>query len=177
MTRPIFNGSLLRRVTPAAICTLPMLCVIVASVGGQTRSAPADLLITNGKVYAADGTGRFFQAVAVGGGNVLRVGSTRGLADLRGPSTNVIDARGRAVVPGFNDSHVHFLGGGLGLSQVDLAGLETLAAVQDRIREFAAAHGAAPWIQGRGWLYSPFPGGLPTRALLDAVVADRPAAM
>jgi hypothetical protein len=97
--------------------------------------------------------------------------------DLRGPSTNVIDARGRTVVPGFNDSHVHFLGGGLGLSQVDLAGLETLAAVQGKIREFAAAHGPAPWIQGRGWLYSPFPGGLPTRALLDAVVPDRPAAM
>ena len=127
MTRPIFYGSLRRRVTFAAICTLPMLWVIVASVGGQTRSAPADLLITNGKVYAADGTGRFFQAVAVGGGKVLRVGSNQEVADLRGPSTNVIDARGRTVVPGFNDSHVHFLGGGLGLSQVDLAGLETLA--------------------------------------------------
>ena len=113
MTRPIFNGSLQRRVTLAAICTVPMLWVIVANVRGQTTSAPADLLINNGKVYAADGTGRFFQAVAVSGGKVLRVGSNQELADLRGPSTNVIDARGRAVVPGFNDSHVHFLGGGL----------------------------------------------------------------
>ena len=177
MTRPISSGSLRRRVMLAAMCTLPMSWVIVVSVGGQTSSAPADLLITNGKVYAADGTGRFFQAVAIGGGKVLRVGSNQEVAGLRGPSTNVIDAHGRAVVPGFNDSHVHFLGGGLGLSQVDLAGLETLPAVQGKIREFAAAHGAAPWIQGRGWLYAPFPGGLPTRALLDAVVPDRPAAM
>jgi predicted amidohydrolase YtcJ len=177
MTRSILYGSMRRRVTLAAICTLPMLWVIVANVGGQTRSAPADLLITNGKVYAADGTGRFYQAVAVGGGKVLRVGSNQEVVDLRGPSTNLIDARGRAVVPGFNDSHVHFLGGGLGLSQVDLAGLETLPAVQRKIREFAAAHGDALWIQGRGWLYSAFPSGLPTRALLDAVVPDRPAAM
>lgn len=177
MTSTKFYGSLRRQVTLAAICALAISWVIVARVGGQTRNAPADLLITNGNVYAADGTGRFFQAVAVGGGKVLRVGSNQEVADLRGPATNVIDARGRAVVPGFNDSHVHFLGGGLGLSQVDLAGLETLAAVQAKIREFAAAHRASPWIQGRGWLYSPFPGGLPTRALLDAVVPDRPAAM
>src|SRR5689334_1845471 len=102
MTRPITYGSLRRRVTFAAMCTLPMLWMLVASVGGQTTSAPADLLITNGKVYAADGTGRFFEAVAVGGGKVLRVGSNQELADLRGPSTNVIDARGRSVVPGFN---------------------------------------------------------------------------
>ena len=151
--------------------------LLVAGAGGQTRSAPADLLIVNGRVYPADGTGRVFQAVAVGGDKVLRVGSTQEMEDLRGPSTNVIDARGRAVVPGFNDSHVHFLAGGLGLGQVDLAGLETLGAVQNTIRTFAGAHGSAPWILGRGWLYSPFPGGLPTRAQLDAVVADRPAVM
>ena len=154
-----------------------MLWLLMASAGGQTRTGAADLLILNGKVYAADGSGRFFEAVAVGGGKVLAVGSNQEVARLRGPSTNVIDASGRAVVPGFNDSHVHFLSGGLGLGQVDLAGLETLPAVQNKIRAFAAAHGASPWIQGRGWLYSPFPGGLPTRAQLDAVVSDRPAAM
>ena len=154
-----------------------MLWLLVAGVRAQTRSAQADLLITNGKVYPADGTGRFFQAVAVSGGKVWRVGSNQEMEDLRGPSTNVIDAHGRAVVPGFNDSHVHFLGGGLGLSQVDLAGLETLPAVQGKIRAFAAEHESAAWIQGRGWLYSPFPGGLPTRVQLDAVVPDRPAAM
>ena len=72
MTRPVFYRSLRRRVTLAAICTLPMLWVIAATIGRHTRSAPADLLITNGRVYAADGTGRFYQAVAVGGGTVLR---------------------------------------------------------------------------------------------------------
>jgi len=153
------------------------LWLLVGGVLAQPRSAPADLVITNGKVYPADGTGRFFQAVAIGGGKVLRIGSNQEMEDLRGPSTTVMDARGRAVVPGFNDSHVHFLGGGLGLSQVDIAGLETLAAVQGKIRAFAAEHGSAAWIQGRGWLYSPFPGGLPTRVQLDAVVPDRPAAM
>jgi predicted amidohydrolase YtcJ len=176
MTNPRLHGSFQRKVAVAA-CALPALWLLVAGLRAQTRSAPADLVITNGKVYPADGTGRFFQAVAIGGGKVLRIGSNQEMEDLRGPSTNVMDARGRAVVPGFNDSHVHFLGGGLGLSQVDLAGLETLPAVQGKIRAFAAEHRSAAWIQGRGWLYSPFPGGLPTRVQLDAVVPDRPAAM
>ena len=49
--------------------------------------------------------------------------------------------------------------------------------MQQRIRTFAAAHADRQWIQGRDWHYEPFPGGQPTRAQLDAVVADRPAVM
>jgi predicted amidohydrolase YtcJ len=178
MTRFVPDDSMQRGVAFAAVCALSIVAWLAAPhLGGQTRNAPADLLIVNSNVYTADGTGRFVQAVAIGGGIVLRVGSNQEVQELRGPSTNVIDARGRAVVPGFNDSHVHFLAGGLGLGQVDLAGLQTLTAVQARIRAFAAAHGSAPWVRGRGWLYSPFPGGLPTREQLDAAVPDRPAAM
>src|SRR5262249_40410657 len=173
---PIPCRSLRRRMALATICTVPLVWLLTASAG-QTSGAPADLLIVNGRIYPADGTGHFFDAVAVAGGKVIRIGSTREMDDLRGASTNVIDARGRAVLPGFNDSHVHFLSGGLGLSQVDLAGLATLADVQGKIRSFAIEHESASWVLGRGWLYSRFPGGLPTRAQLDAAVADRPAAM
>jgi predicted amidohydrolase YtcJ len=80
-------------------------------------------------------------------------------------------------VPGFNDSHVHFSSGAQSLQELDLSGAQTLADVQRRIREFAAANPSAPWIRGRGWNYGPFPGGLPTRQQLDAAVADRPAAL
>lgn len=176
MPNPIHRRSLRRATALAIMCTVPLVWLLAASAD-QARGAAADLLIVNGRIYPADGTGRFVEAVAVAGGKVIRLGSNREMDDLRGAATNVIDARGRAVVPGFNDSHVHFLSGGLGLSHVDLAGAATLAAVQGKIRAFAAEHGSAPWVLGRGWLYSPFPGGLPTRAQLDAVVPDRPAAM
>jgi hypothetical protein len=89
----------------------------------------------------------------------------------------VVDAHGGTVAPGFNDSHVHFISGGMTLGDVDLAGLTTLAEVQDKIRAFAATHADAAWVEGRGWLYSPFPGGTPTREQLDAAVPDRPAVM
>jgi predicted amidohydrolase YtcJ len=117
------------------------------------------------------------QAVAVSGNTILKVGTDDEIKALAGPSTRMIDARGGTVAPGFNDSHVHFVEGGLSLGEVDLAGLTTLEQVQVAIRRFAATKPADAWVNGRGWLYSPFTGGSPTRAQLDAVVPDRPAVM
>jgi predicted amidohydrolase YtcJ len=137
----------------------------------------ADLLIVNGRVFSADDANTVAQAVAVKGNTILRVGTDAELAALRGPGTRVIDAHGATVAPGFNDSHVHFLSGGMSLGDVDLAGLNTLREVQAAISSFAATKPADAWVRGRGWLYSPFPGGSPTKAQLDEIVPDRPAVM
>src|SRR5690606_8607839 len=94
---------------------------------------------------------------------------------MRRPQTEVIDAGGHAVVPGFNDAHVHFLSGGLGLSQIDLGATTSVEEILHVIRAWAAEHPDADWIRGRGWYYEPFDGGLPTRQMLDAIVPDRPA--
>ena len=155
--------------TAAACGTAPA----PAPAGGQT----ADLVVINGKVFTADERGTTAQAVAVAGNKILLVGTDEAVSALRGPKTRVVDAHGGTVAPGFNDSHVHFMSGGITLGDVDLAGLTTLAQVQDTIRAFAAAHADAAWVEGRGWLYSPFPGGTPTKEQLDAVVSDRPAVM
>jgi predicted amidohydrolase YtcJ len=135
------------------------------------------LVVVNGKVHTMDGAGTVAQAVAMRGNASLKVGTTEEITALAGPDTRVIDAHGATVSPGFNDAHVHFLSGGLSLSDVDLAGLTTLPQVQDAIRRFAAAKPADAWIKGHGWLYAPFTNGSPTRAQLDQVVPDRPAVM
>jgi len=137
----------------------------------------ADLLILNGRVFTADETGSTAEAVAVRGNTIMRVGPSAELSALRGPGTRVIDARGGAVLPGFNDAHVHFVSGGFALADVDLAGLTTLREVQAAISRFAAERPGDGWLRGRGWLYQPFPGGSPTREQLDAVVRDRPTVM
>jgi predicted amidohydrolase YtcJ len=142
--------------------------------GAQPGARPADVLIVNGKVYTADG-GAFLEAVAIRGNKILRVGSTQELLTLRGPKTEVIDAQGAAVVPGFNDIHTHLLQGGLELANVNLDGARTLAEIQTRIQAFAKAHPERAWIQGMGWAYEAFPGNLPTRDELDALVPNRPA--
>ena len=167
-----------------ALLAVAILALGSACGGGSTTPAPArsagptaDLVILNGKVHTGDDAGTIAQAVAIGGNTILEVGTTDEIQALAGPATRMIDAQGATVAPGFNDSHVHFMSGGLSLGDVDLAGLTTLAQVQDKIREFAAAKPELAWVTGRGWLYSPFANGSPTKAQLDLVVPDRPAVM
>lgn len=167
----------------AARLTAILVVVIVSAtliagllVGAQKDdNQPVDLLVYNGKVFTGDPQGGFAEAIAVRGNKIVRVGTNRELKRLRRPQTTVIDAHGGAVVPGFNDSHVHFVGGGLALDQIDLLEATTVEQIEGAIRAYAEAHPEKPWIVGRGWYYQPFPGGLPTRQILDALVPDRPA--
>lgn len=144
--------------------------------GGAAVNA-ADLLIINGRVFTADATGTTAEALAVRGNTILLVGSTAEVSKLRDANTRIIDAHGGSVIPGMNDAHVHFISGALSLKQMDLGGLNTLGEVQAAIRKFATANPGSGWLQGRGWLYTPFPGASPTREQLDAVVSDRPVVM
>ena len=167
----------------ARLTTLVVVAIVAATliagliVGAQRDDSdgPIDLIIHNGTVYAADGAGTLAEAIAVRGNQIVRVGSDRDILRLRRPQTRVIDARDRAVVPGFNDAHVHFIGGGLALDKINLLDAKTVDEIQTRIRAWANANPDRPWVLGRGWYYQPFTGGLPTRQLLDAVVSDRPA--
>lgn len=138
---------------------------------------PADIIIVNGRVFTASRPAVVADSVAIRGRHIVAVGGAAATAPLRGKHTRIIDARGATVTPGFNDAHVHFLSGALGLSWVQLLDAQALAQVQARIREFAAAHPERPWVLGRGWWYGSFPGGLPTRQQLDKLVPDRPAVM
>jgi hypothetical protein len=168
------------RLTGFLVVAIVAVTVVAGLIVGAQRddeTGPVDLIVYNGKVFAADGRDTFAEAVAIRGNQILRVGSNREIKRLGRKATVVVDAHGGAVLPGFNDSHLHFVSGGLGLEKVDLLDATTLEQIQSRIREFASAHAARPWVEGRGWYYQPFPGGLPTRQLLDEVVPDRPAWM
>ena len=163
---------------------LACLVLSVACSGGSNPSSPApsaapaaDLVIVNGTVHTMDDAGTIAQAVAIKGHTILQVGTTDEIKALAGPATQVIDAAGATVTPGFNDAHVHFTSGGLSLNDVDLSGLGTLEDVQAKVRAFAAAKPELAWVRGRGWLYTPFAGGSPTKEQLDLVVPDRPAVM
>jgi predicted amidohydrolase YtcJ len=144
-------------------------------VGAQREDldGPIDLIITNGRVYTGK-TDKLAEALAIRGNKILLVGSNREVKRLRRAQTTMVDAHGATVLPGFNDSHIHLLSGGLGFSELDLAGASTLDAVKVAISNYAAAHAEREWIIGRGWIYDTFEG-LPTRQQLDALVPDRPA--
>lgn len=160
-----------RRLTQGIVIALAL------AACGRRAATPADLLIVNARVFPADGSAGFAGALAIRGNRIVAVGRQDSMESLRGPATRVIDAKGGTVMPGFNDAHVHFLEGSLSLANVNLLEAERLEQIQQAIRDFAAANPKTPWILGRGWLYGAFPGGMPTRQQLDALVPDRPAAM
>ncbi len=165
------------RLTGYLVAFIVGITVIAGLIVGAQRddAGPVDLIVVNGRVYTADGQATMAEAVAVQGNKILQVGTNREVQRLRRPQTVVLDARGGAVLPGFNDSHTHLLSGGLSMNQINLLDARTLPAIESAVRDWAAAHPDEPWIVGRGWLYEPFPGGLPTRQILDELIPDRPA--
>jgi len=128
----------------------------------------------NGIVWTGDEKTPRAEALAIRNTTIVAVGKTSDIQALAGKGTDVVDLKGRFVAPGFTDAHVHLVEGGLALAEADLDGALTLAEVQRRIAAFARADPERKWITGRGWSYAAFPGGLPTRAQLDAAVPDRP---
>ncbi len=146
-------------------------------VAAPAPEPAADLLLTGGRVWTADPSRPWAEAVGVRDGRVVFVGHDAEAARLKGPKTKTIALRGRLVTPGFEDAHLHLMSGARNLERVDLAEETTLAGLQERIRRFAEANPKSPWVVGRGWVYGSFPGGLPTREQLDAIVPDRPAYM
>ena len=163
----------------AASCLVASGLVLVAC-GAFARSdrsavAPAELVLRNGAVYTVDAARRWAEAVAVRDGRIVYVGSDAGLGALVGAKTRVVDLRGRMVLPGLLDAHIHPISGGMEALGCSLNSGKTAAEYVAIVKACAESRPDEPWVLGGGWLMSAFgPGAMPSRALLDAVVPDRP---
>jgi len=153
----------------------PVIGAFLLLMAPIAHSITADLLITNAVVRTMDTNQPLAEAIAVIGNRIVAVGSNANLAGAAGPKTAIIDARGRLVLPGFNDAHVHFLSGGFQLSQVDLRTADSPAEFTRRIREFASKAKPGAWITGGDWDHERWPGApLPTKEVIDAATTDVP---
>jgi predicted amidohydrolase YtcJ len=140
---------------------------------GQALAAPADLLITNARVWTVDAQQPWAEAVAIRGDRIDWVGKRADTAAHTGPDTKVVDAAGRLLLPGFVDCHFHaLLGSNPDVLRIDA---DDLPGIRAQIEAFAKARPELPWIEAEGWNYSAFPGGtLPTAADLDGLAGGRP---
>ena len=152
-----------------------LLCAVAA--GCRQGQAPrwADLVVANAKVWTVDPARPRAEAVAIVGERIAALGTAAEIDAWRGPATKVIDARGRFVMPGFNDAHIHLIEGGMQLDNVDLKDAASFEEFARRIGERAAATPKGEWILGgnwdeQGWM----PAVLPTKALIDPVTPDTP---
>jgi predicted amidohydrolase YtcJ len=131
--------------------------------------------LTNGKIWTVNKAQPEAEALAIWHGRILAVGRSADLQPLAGPGTRVIDLKGRRVVPGFYDSHVHLLGSGLRLNEVALKDAKDEAEFGRRLREFDRKLPRDRWLLGGEWDHDrTLAGTLPSAALLDKYVPDRP---
>ncbi len=138
----------------------------------ESASRHADRIFENGKIWTGDDSHPDAEALAVAGDEILAVGSNEEIRALAAPDTAIVDLKGHLLVPGFQDSHLHFPGPSV--SSVRLDGIETLEAFQKRLSDFAKSHPDAAWITGGGWAYSVFPDQAPDKKYIDEVIPDRP---
>jgi predicted amidohydrolase YtcJ len=149
---------------------LALLTVLPLAASAQAQRA--DRIFVNGKIWTGDDAHPSAAAIAVAGDKILAVGSSQEIRALAGPQTASVDLGGRLMVPGFQDSHLHFPGESINSVQLD--GLESLESFQKALGDFAKSHPKLAWITGSGWGYSAFPNQTVHKKYIDAVIADRP---
>ncbi len=162
-----------RRASPTL---MPALLALLTSAGGCAEAPEAaDLVFRGGPVYTMDETRSRAEAVAIRSGRIVYVGDEEGAAARVGAGTEVVELGGRALLPGFIDTHVHPTSGGIEAGECDLNGAASRAEVIERVARCAAASPESPWVRGGGFDLPYFPAGAPSRELLDSLVPDRPA--
>jgi predicted amidohydrolase YtcJ len=158
---------------------IALLSLIAITQGVQISSAQnkpaAELIILNAKVWTVDKALPNAQAVAILGDRIVAVGRNAEVEAWRGPSTKVIDAGGKLLLPGFNDSHVHFVSGGMQLDSVNLKDAANPQEFARLIGERAKSHPKSEWIAGGNWDETKWnPPDIPNKELIDAITPETP---
>ena len=148
----------------------------IAQNAQDEKLRTADTILIHGKVYTGNTTQPWAQAVAIRGEKIVAVGDDAKIEKLHGPTTKIIDAGGKLILPGFVDCHIHFMEGSISLGQANLEGAKNPADIQRILREYAKKHPGDGWILGGGWNYAMFGReNLPNKKYLDELFPNRPA--
>jgi len=143
--------------------------------GEEKKSAEEEIDLRNGAIYTVDGARSGAENVAIDDGRIVYIGNDAGAKDYIGPQTQVIDLKGRMVLPGMQDVHIHPISGGIEAIGCDLNAANTVEEYIAIIKKYADEHPNEPWIKGGGWSMASFgPGALARKETLDAIVPDRP---
>ncbi|HJT89330.1 MAG TPA: amidohydrolase family protein, partial [Bryobacteraceae bacterium] len=140
-----------------------------------------DMVLVNGKIITVDDRFRIAQAVAVRGGRILAVGTTAEITRLAGPETRRIDLRGRAVIPGLIDNHMHLLrAANTWLKEVRFDGIDSRRRAVELLRARVKAAAPGEWVYNiGGWTHQQFTDDPRpfTRQELDQIAPDNPVAL
>src|SRR4051794_6027739 len=156
---------------------------ITLTTGGLAMSAEAtngneaDLVLLNGRIATQNDRRSFESALAVKDGKFVAVGSDKDMQSHRGPHTKIVDAGGRAVIPGLNDSHLHLIRGGLNYNlELRWDGVDSLSDALQRLKDQAQRTPPPQWVRVvGGWTEFQFAERrMPTLEEINAVAPDTP---
>jgi predicted amidohydrolase YtcJ len=155
---------------------LPVLaaCLLLAACGARETTEYADLVIRDARVWTGNDAMPWAEAVASRGDRIIAIGSNADIDSLIGNATEVIAIAGSMLVPGFIDTHVHFISGGAGLASVQLRDAATPEEFAARIGAFAETIQPGDWIMYGDWDHEMWGGELPRRDWIDEVTPDNP---
>jgi predicted amidohydrolase YtcJ len=159
---------------------VPALAAVLAA--GCAETAPeADLVLTGGEILTVDSARPRAEALAAAGDTVVALGDEEEVEPYVGDATRVIDLEGKLAVPGFVESHGHFMGTGQAQRRIDLLGTRSWDRVVALVDSAVAASEPGEWILGRGWHQEKWDEqpartvqGFPVRDRLDEVAPDNP---
>ncbi len=135
----------------------------------------ADIIIANAKILTMDAAKPRAEALAIAGNRLLAIGSADEVASLKAKHTKVIDARGKSVLPGFIESHMHLFMGGVELDSLMVTGIEGIDTLTQVVRDYATTRPNDRIIVANGANYMAIrPTGVITRHDLDLILPDRP---
>jgi hypothetical protein len=145
--------------------------ILCSAIAGAQE---ASLAVVHARVWTGNAAHPWAEALAANGDTILAVGDAASIQKLIASHTRVLDARGGMVTPGFIDSHVHFLDGGLNLASVQLRDARSKEEFVARIKAFAATVPPGTWITGGDWDHQNWGGELPRKEWIDAATPRNP---
>ena len=160
----------------AGTYSLVLFIAFILSLAGckSAGQGTATLGIINARIWTGNPDQPWAEAIAIKGENILLVGTTLEVQKLMNDSSQVIDASGKMISPGFNDSHVHFIDGGFGLSSVQLRDAKTKEDFIKKIGDFAKTIPAGNWILAGEWDHTNWGGELPKASWIDSITPNHP---
>ncbi|CAN5641385.1 amidohydrolase [soil metagenome] len=151
------------------------LLIFLFSSPANSQNQTADLIITNADVRTMDDKLPRAQSIAVSGNKIIFVGKDSQIKKFISEKTKVIDAKGKLIIPGFNDAHVHILGMGNLFSAVDLRFIRSPQEMVEKIKYQTRFLPKGRWILGGQWNNENWsPSDLPDKNLFDEITPDNP---
>lgn len=152
-------------------CTIFML---ICTTCQQKNAIDADLVVINAEIWTGNPSQSTAEALAICADTLVFIGNNNQTKEFIGDNTRVIDAKDMFITPGFIDTHVHFITGGLRLSSVNLRDAQSPEQFINRIKEFAQSAEPGTWITGGDWDHKNWDGDLPSREWIDSVTSNHP---